>query len=71
LQKQQEIQTNNQREKNEKLPELMDLFPLMKKLGSHLREDGSLNGVRIGWHCHLTQLTLLTAEALAEGGEVR
>ncbi|HIA54198.1 MAG TPA: hypothetical protein EYN91_19265 [Candidatus Melainabacteria bacterium] len=60
--------TQKPKEKSEKLPELMELFPLMEKLGKHLKEDGSLNGVKIGWHCHLTQLTLLTAEALVEGG---
>lgn len=60
--------TQKPKERSEKLPELMELFPLMEKLGKHLKEDGSLNGVKIGWHCHLTQLTLLTAEALVEGG---
>ncbi len=54
--------------KSEKLPELMELFPLMEGLGKYLQEDDSLRGVKIGWHCHLTQLTLMTAEALAQGG---
>lgn len=58
----------DQKQKSEKLPELMELFPLMEKLGHYLKKDGSLNGVKIGWHCHLTQLTLMTAEALVEGG---
>lgn len=57
-----------QKQKSEKLPELMELFPLMERLGKYLQEDGSLNGVKIGWHCHLTQLTLMTAEAMAQGG---
>jgi adenosylhomocysteinase len=61
-------QNQNQKQKSEKLPELMELFPLMEKLGKHLKKDGSLNGMKIGWHCHLTQLTLITAEALVEGG---
>ena len=56
------------KQKSEKLPELMELFPLMEKLGKYLLADGELKGVKIGWHCHLTQLTLLTAEALVEGG---
>jgi adenosylhomocysteinase len=60
--------SQKQKEKSEKLPELMELFPLMEKLGKHLKENGALSGVKIGWHCHLTQLTLLTAEALVEGG---
>lgn len=60
--------TQKQKEKSEKLPELMELFPLMEKLGKHLKTDGALKGLKIGWHCHLTQLTLLTAEALVEGG---
>lgn len=46
----------------------MELFPLMERLGKYLQQDGSLKGVKIGWHCHLTQLTLLTVEALVEGG---
>jgi adenosylhomocysteinase len=62
------MQKQNQKQKSEKLPELMELFPLMEKLGKYLQKDGSLNGIKIGWHCHLTQLTLMTAEALARGG---
>ncbi len=62
------MQSQKEKEKSEKLPELMELFPLMEKLGKHLKQNGTLNGVKIGWHCHLTQLTLLTAEALVEGG---
>jgi adenosylhomocysteinase len=62
------MQSQTEKEKSEKLPELMELFPLMEKLGKHLKQNGTLNGVKIGWHCHLTQLTLLTAEALVEGG---
>lgn len=62
------MQSQKQKEKSEKLPELMELFPLMEKLGKYLKQNGSLNGVKIGWHCHLTQLTLLTAEALVAGG---
>jgi len=46
----------------------MELFPLMERLGIYLKEEGTLKDVKIGWHCHLTQLTLLTAEALVEGG---
>lgn len=53
---------------SEKLPELLELFPLMDRLAEYLQNSGSLNGVKIGWHCHLTQLTLLTAEALVAGG---
>lgn len=62
------MQSQKQKEKSEKLPELMELFPLMEKLGKHLKQNGTLNGLKIGWHCHLTQLTRLTAEALVEGG---
>lgn len=62
------MSTKEKKQKSEKLPELMELFPLMEKLAKHLKQDGSLKGVKIGWHCHLTQLTLLTAEALVEGG---
>ncbi len=50
------------------MPQLIELFPLMEKLGKYLHDDGSLKDVKIGWHCHLTQLTLMTAEALVEGG---
>ncbi|PZM82689.1 MAG: hypothetical protein DKT66_11895 [Candidatus Melainabacteria bacterium] len=64
------MQSQKPKEKSEKLPELMELFPLMEKLGKHLKQNETLNGVKIGWHCHLTQLTLLTAEALVEGGAV-
>lgn len=57
-----------QQEKSEKLPHLMELFPLMERLGAHLEALGTLKGVKVGWHCHLTQLTLLTVESLVQGG---
>lgn len=59
--------TNNEKQ-SEKLPQLMELFPLMEILGKHLKKEGSLKGVKVGWHCHLTQLTFLTAKALVDGG---
>ena len=65
---QEQEQKQKQKQKSEKLPELMELFPLMERLGKYLQADGSLNGVKIGWHCHLTQLTLMTAEAMVQGG---
>ncbi|MBC7998388.1 MAG: hypothetical protein IAF58_10615 [Leptolyngbya sp.] len=61
-------EVQNKDRQSEKLPELLELFPLMEKLSDYLQKTGSLNGVKVGWHCHLTQLTLLTAEALVAGG---
>jgi adenosylhomocysteinase len=43
-------------------------FPLIEKAAAALAADRTLSGVRIGWHCHLTWLTALAAEALTHAG---
>ncbi|HEY9869630.1 MAG TPA: NAD(P)-dependent oxidoreductase [Candidatus Obscuribacterales bacterium] len=43
-------------------------FPLMEHAAAALSADGTLAGVRVGWHCHLTWLTALAAYALTSAG---
>lgn len=43
-------------------------FPIMDRLGDYLESSGALKGARVGWHCHLTSLTAITAGALLRSG---
>lgn len=43
-------------------------FPIMQRLSERLLERGVLSGLTIGWHCHLTWLTALAAEAAIKSG---
>ncbi len=43
-------------------------FPLFEKLESHLTAHGTMEGIKIGWHCHLTSLTAIAAECLLAAG---
>lgn len=43
-------------------------FPVLKKLLVHLKAKGSLFGMKIGWHCHLTGLTAAAVEVLVGAG---
>src|SRR5262249_23675222 len=43
-------------------------FPIIDEVAVYLKGQGVLKGVRVGWHCHLTWLTALSAEALLQAG---
>lgn len=43
-------------------------FPILKKLSAHLSSSGTLQGRKIGWHCHLTGLTAAAAAVIVENG---
>ena len=43
-------------------------MPVMPLLAEHLKRAGTLRGKVIGWHCHLTEITALAADALLEAG---
>jgi adenosylhomocysteinase len=43
-------------------------FPIMDLLAEHLCQEGILAGRKIGWHCHLTSITLTAAEAAVKAG---
>ncbi|MBY0359318.1 MAG: hypothetical protein K2W82_15055 [Candidatus Obscuribacterales bacterium] len=43
-------------------------FPVLKKLLVHLKAKGSLSGMKVGWHCHLTGLTAAAVEVLVGSG---
>ncbi|HEY9785231.1 MAG TPA: NAD(P)-dependent oxidoreductase [Candidatus Obscuribacterales bacterium] len=43
-------------------------FPIIEHLAEHLKKDGAVREAKIGWHCHLTALTELSARALLAGG---
>lgn len=43
-------------------------FPLMEHAAAALASDRTLSAVRVGWHCHLTWLTALAAQALTSAG---
>ncbi len=55
-------------EKSDLFKRASTFFPVMERTGELLRKRGSLRGVRLGWHCHLTGLTALAAKALVEAG---
>lgn len=55
----------------ERDPEVVKIdcfFPILRELEKHLRQNGSLHGVTIGWHCHLTSLTAISAKVLINCG---
>lgn len=43
-------------------------FPIFARLSDYLRESKVMSGLRVGWHCHLTWLTALAIEPLADCG---
>jgi adenosylhomocysteinase len=43
-------------------------FPLLDLVADHLTKSGVFSGVKIGWHCHLTELTAVAVQALAKAG---
>lgn len=43
-------------------------FPIFELVYKHLSTQRSLPGTRIGWHCHLTELTEIAAKTLIELG---
>jgi adenosylhomocysteinase len=47
-------------------------FPIFEHLYKHLCKEGKeknvLNGVTIGWHCHLTELTAVAAQTVVDLG---
>lgn len=43
-------------------------FPILEHLSFRLKQEGVLEGTRVGWHCHLTWLTALAADALIDAG---
>lgn len=43
-------------------------FPLFTGISSRLKNGGSLKDVPIAWHCHLTSLTAIAANALVDAG---
>lgn len=47
-------------------------FPIFDRLYAHLAKNGSsksvFNGVRIGWHCHLTDLTEIAVQTVVKLG---
>ncbi len=43
-------------------------FPIMQLLAGALQQRGFISGLSIGWHCHLTWLTALAAEAAIMAG---
>jgi len=47
---------------------LARLFPIMERLGVYLKGERFLDGLKIGWHCHLTWLTALAVEPLIFAG---
>ena len=43
-------------------------FPVLSLLSQYLKRHGALQNIEIGWHCHLTGLTALAAEAVVGSG---
>jgi adenosylhomocysteinase len=43
-------------------------FPLLDLVADDLVKTGVLKGVKIGWHCHLTEFTTAAVKALAKTG---
>lgn len=43
-------------------------LPILHELAVYLSTQGSLNGQRIGWHCHLTEITAATAAVMTQAG---
>jgi adenosylhomocysteinase len=52
----------------EEMAKMNFAMPVMPLLAEHLKRDGKLQGKVIGWHCHLTEITALAADALLEAG---
>lgn len=53
---------------HEELAKMNFALPIMPELVEHLRGQGKLADRVIGWHCHLTEITALAAEAVLEAG---
>jgi adenosylhomocysteinase len=43
-------------------------LPIMSELETHLKQRNHLSGKKIGWHCHLTEITAVVAEVLINCG---
>lgn len=53
---------------HEELAKYAFSLPIMPRLQEHLKQNGNVNKQKIGWHCHLTEITAVAAEALLTAG---
>jgi adenosylhomocysteinase len=54
--------------RHEYLEKIARFFPLLQLVADHLSKSGVFNGAKIGWHCHLTELTAVAVKALTKAG---
>jgi S-adenosylhomocysteine hydrolase len=52
----------------EELAKMSFALPVMPLLAEHLKREGSVEGKKIGWHCHLTEITAAAVLPLIEAG---
>jgi len=50
------------------IEEITRFFPLLDLVSKQLRESGALQGVRLAWHCHLTEQTAIAVKAATDAG---
>lgn len=55
-------------ERDPEITKIACFFPILDELHSYLVEDGKLSGITIGWHCHLTSLTAISAKVILNSG---
>ncbi len=55
-------------ERDPEITKIACFFPILDELESHLSKHGKLAGVTIGWHCHLTSLTAISAKVILNAG---
>jgi adenosylhomocysteinase len=54
--------------RHEYLEKIARFFPLLELVADHLSKSGVFTGARVGWHCHLTELTAAAVQALIKAG---
>ncbi len=55
-------------ERNPEITKIACFFPILDELEKYLASNGKLEGITIGWHCHLTSLTAISAKVILNAG---